>query len=306
MDWDGDVCRPCRRRPIGTALYANGGFSAVAVATTLVPLIGIVFVAPLSGVAPQRGRPPGLLKVLGAVWVPGFASALSSIGYGAIIAFSSLLSAQRGWGSSLASLQRFCDLPGCGAPGFRSSARQAGRRKDRRDLCVDRSSWLSAPLDGARHGLGSDRIRTCRLRLFPSLSRPRGRGCAARSIPKSRPRNGRLHGLSRPGTWGWQSWAWSGRKLGRFELGVFGGRSHGTRRGCGGHETTPSPMSGITAMRTSGHEVPVWISSPRLASEGCGPAYDLDAFPTRRRYRRDTKGGDCLSKRLTLGDSRAV
>ena len=83
--------------PIGTALYANGGFSAVAVATTLVPLIGIVFVAPLSGVAPQRGRPPGLLKVLGAVWVPGFASALSSIGYGAIIAFSSLLSAQRGW-----------------------------------------------------------------------------------------------------------------------------------------------------------------------------------------------------------------
>jgi MFS family permease len=29
--------------------------------------------------------------------MPGFASALSSIGYGAIIAFSSLLSAQRGW-----------------------------------------------------------------------------------------------------------------------------------------------------------------------------------------------------------------
>ena len=32
-----------------------------------------------------------------AVWLPGLGAALSSIGFGAIIAFSSLLSAQRGW-----------------------------------------------------------------------------------------------------------------------------------------------------------------------------------------------------------------
>ncbi len=83
--------------PVGGALYATGGFAAVAVATALAPLIGIVFVAPLAGVSPQTGRSPGILKVLGAVWMPGFASALSSIGYGAMIAFSSLLSVQRGW-----------------------------------------------------------------------------------------------------------------------------------------------------------------------------------------------------------------
>jgi len=35
--------------------------------------------------------------VAAAVWLPGFGAALSSIGFGAIIAFSSLLSAQRGW-----------------------------------------------------------------------------------------------------------------------------------------------------------------------------------------------------------------
>jgi MFS family permease len=83
--------------PVGTALYTIGGFAAVAIATTLVPLVTILLVVPLAGVSPQRGGRPGLLPVLGAVWMPGFGSALSSIGFGAMIAFSSLLSTERGW-----------------------------------------------------------------------------------------------------------------------------------------------------------------------------------------------------------------
>lgn len=83
--------------PLGTALYAIGGFAAVAAVTTLVPLLTILLVAPLSPVPPQRGMRSSLLKVARAVWMPGFGSALSSIGFGAIIAFSSLLSAERGW-----------------------------------------------------------------------------------------------------------------------------------------------------------------------------------------------------------------
>jgi MFS family permease len=83
--------------PVGTALYAIGGFAAVAIATTLVPLLTILLVVPLAGVSPRRGRRPGLMPVLGAVWMPGFGSALSSIGFGAMIAFSSLLSAERWW-----------------------------------------------------------------------------------------------------------------------------------------------------------------------------------------------------------------
>jgi MFS family permease len=83
--------------PLGTSLYAIGGFSAVAVATTLVPLTTVLLVAPLSPVPPQRSARPALMKVAGAVWMPGLGSALSSIGFGAIIAFSSLLSAERGW-----------------------------------------------------------------------------------------------------------------------------------------------------------------------------------------------------------------
>src|SRR6266568_616336 len=83
--------------PIGTTLYAIGGFIAVAAATILIPLITMLLVTPLSTVPAPRGAQAGLIKVLGAVWLPGFGSALSSVGLGAMIAFSSLLSAERGW-----------------------------------------------------------------------------------------------------------------------------------------------------------------------------------------------------------------
>jgi hypothetical protein len=62
----------------------------------LVPLIALALVAPLSSVPPQQGVRAGVIKVLRAVWLPGFGSALSTVGFGAMIAFSSLLSAQNG------------------------------------------------------------------------------------------------------------------------------------------------------------------------------------------------------------------
>jgi MFS family permease len=51
----------------------------------------------LSPVPTQDGVRPAFKRVAGAVWLPGFSAALSSVGFGAIIAFSSLLAAQRGW-----------------------------------------------------------------------------------------------------------------------------------------------------------------------------------------------------------------
>jgi MFS family permease len=48
--------------------------------------------------APRSSRAQtGLMKVMGVVWVLGVASALSSIGFGAITAFSALLFVARGW-----------------------------------------------------------------------------------------------------------------------------------------------------------------------------------------------------------------
>jgi MFS family permease len=83
--------------PLGSALYAAGGFGAVAAAVTLMPLATVSLVALLSPVPAQQGTRPALKTVLAMVWLPGFGSALSSIGLGAIIAFGSLLAAQRGW-----------------------------------------------------------------------------------------------------------------------------------------------------------------------------------------------------------------
>ncbi len=83
--------------PLGTTLYATGGFIAVATAATVIPLITIALIAPLSPTAPKRGGQPAIMAVAAAVWMPGFGSALSTIGFGAMIGFSSLLCAQHGW-----------------------------------------------------------------------------------------------------------------------------------------------------------------------------------------------------------------
>jgi MFS family permease len=84
--------------PIGTWLYGIGGFAAVALATSLVSLITLLLVAPLARVAPARkGARPALMRVARAVWMPGIGSALSSLGFGAVLAFSALIAAERGW-----------------------------------------------------------------------------------------------------------------------------------------------------------------------------------------------------------------
>jgi MFS family permease len=83
--------------PVGTALYSFGGFAFIAIATGLVPLATMLLVAPLAPVPPHKGARSQLMKVTRAVWMPGFGSALSAIGFGTMIAFSSLLATQRNW-----------------------------------------------------------------------------------------------------------------------------------------------------------------------------------------------------------------
>lgn len=93
--------------PLGTALYAASGFSGIALATTLVPLVGLAWIARLRAVAPHAGSRPALTTVVGAVWGPGVGLALSSLGFGAITTFVVLLFAQRGWGHAWLGLTAF-------------------------------------------------------------------------------------------------------------------------------------------------------------------------------------------------------
>lgn len=83
--------------PVGSALYAGYGFTAIAIATVLAPLGTLLLIAPLPAVAPLPSTRPAFAKVARLVWVPGLASALSSVGFGAITAFVTLLFATRGW-----------------------------------------------------------------------------------------------------------------------------------------------------------------------------------------------------------------
>ncbi len=83
--------------PLGTALYGQGGFGLVAAATMCAPLLTLALIGPLQGAAPARCAGLSVLSVVRRIWLPGLGAALSSVGFGAIAAFGSLLFAEHGW-----------------------------------------------------------------------------------------------------------------------------------------------------------------------------------------------------------------
>lgn len=83
--------------PVGSALYARYGLSAVALATMMLPLATLLCIVPLRSIPAVPRVQTGLMEVMASVWMPGAGAALSSIGFGAIIAFSALLFVERGW-----------------------------------------------------------------------------------------------------------------------------------------------------------------------------------------------------------------
>jgi MFS family permease len=83
--------------PLGTALYQADGFAAIAAATVAAPLATLLLVVPLRPVAPEPQRRSEFLSVVLRIWMPGLGAALSSVGFGAITAFASLLFAGHGW-----------------------------------------------------------------------------------------------------------------------------------------------------------------------------------------------------------------
>ena len=83
--------------PIGTTLYGDWGFAAIALATALLPLAAMLPIAAVPATPGRSGGRPSLLRVAGAIWLPGLGAALGSVGFGAILTFSSLLFAGRGW-----------------------------------------------------------------------------------------------------------------------------------------------------------------------------------------------------------------
>jgi predicted MFS family arabinose efflux permease len=206
--------------PLGTALYSARGFAGVAIAATLMPLLTVALVALLSPVPPQHGAGPSLRTVAAAVWLPGFGAALSSIGFGAIIAFSSLLSAQRGWSPVWLLFTAFgLSLVAARLMLGHVSDRLGGARVALVCVLIQAVGlaliWF-AP-DGASAATGAALAGFGYSLVYP---RPWRRSRAPRSAAKPRPRHGCLHSLSRCGARLWQSDTWAGRRPVRPRCGV--------------------------------------------------------------------------------------
>jgi MFS family permease len=83
--------------PLGSELYEKGGFAEVSSAAVLAPLVTLIVIAPLRPAPPSRKNGRSILSVAKRIWLPGLGAALSSVGFGAIATFSSLLFAGHGW-----------------------------------------------------------------------------------------------------------------------------------------------------------------------------------------------------------------
>ncbi|MGX1166356.1 MFS family permease [Bradyrhizobium sp. USDA 372] len=83
--------------PAGSALHAAYGFAAIALATVMAPLLTLLLVMPLPAVAPVHHARLSFGQVIASVWLPGFGSALGSVGFGAVTTFAALLFAVHGW-----------------------------------------------------------------------------------------------------------------------------------------------------------------------------------------------------------------
>ena len=83
--------------PLGIGIYQRGGFGGVAVITALAPIPTLMLVAVLRPSAPSRQGRASMLSVVRRIWLPGLGAALSSIGFGVILSFASLLFSERGW-----------------------------------------------------------------------------------------------------------------------------------------------------------------------------------------------------------------
>jgi MFS family permease len=89
--------------PAGSALYAKWDFLAIGIAATFVPLVTLPLALSLRTVAtPTRRSRTSITSVVGAVWVPGAALAISGVGFAAVTTFVVLLFELHGWGPAWA------------------------------------------------------------------------------------------------------------------------------------------------------------------------------------------------------------
>lgn len=93
--------------PLAGLLSASGGFEAVAWASVVLAGVGASFVYFLQPYDPIEGMRASFRHTLGLVVQPGLGLLLASVGYGAILGFSSLFFQYNGWSSGFFAISGF-------------------------------------------------------------------------------------------------------------------------------------------------------------------------------------------------------
>ena len=210
--------------PIGVAMYKGGGFAAVAAATAVAPLATLALVALLQPVAPQRVDRASIFSVLSKVWLPGLGAALSSIGFGVILSFASLLFATRGWMPLWLPFTSYAVALIAARTHPRPSARPHRRCEGRAHMRFRRGRGIGpvgAGVIASPRGLrrGPHWFWVC-----SRLSRTGRRGGSSCAAGTSRACNGRLYCLSRSRPGDFRAYAWFHRTWSRSRDRISGQR----------------------------------------------------------------------------------
>ena len=93
--------------PLGTALSAQHGFAAVAIAALFVPLAAAGLAAAMAATPSAQGHRLGFHTVVARIWPYGLTATLSTFGFGALFAFLGLDFAYKGWADASYGLTAF-------------------------------------------------------------------------------------------------------------------------------------------------------------------------------------------------------
>ena len=94
--------------PVGSLLYAAYGFVAVGMATAATPLLALWPILWKPGPKPSPRKGPSFRSVASGVAVPGLGVALSSVGFGAVTTFITLVFVAHGWGDAWITFTAVC------------------------------------------------------------------------------------------------------------------------------------------------------------------------------------------------------
>ncbi|EMX5808133.1 arabinose transporter [Salmonella enterica] len=84
--------------PLGTAIFDHSGFTTIAITTTLLPISAMIVVRILPNRVEHAEQKGTFSEALSSVWLPGLCAAINGVGYAALLSFSVLMYAEKGWG----------------------------------------------------------------------------------------------------------------------------------------------------------------------------------------------------------------